>query len=382
MQPGGRLVEDVDGPTVGALLQLGRELDPLRLSSGEGGRGLPEADVAQPDGVERLHVSGDRRDRGEEVLGLLDRHVEDLRDVLALEVHLEGLPVVPRPVADLARHVDIGEEVHLDLQRAVARAGIAPTSLDVEGEATGLVATDLGLARLGEETTDPVEDPGVGRGVGPGGPADRALIDVDDLVEVLETGDGLVAARDLAGAVELVGEHLVEDVVDERGLARAGDPGDGDEGAEGEAHVDAVEVVLTGPLDRDLPTGLTRTAGHREADLVGTGEEATGRGPLVGEETSERSGVDDVSPVLTSAGTDVDDPVRCGDGVLVVLDDDEGVAEVAQPGQRLDEAVVVALVQADARLVEDVEDADEPRADLRRQPDPLGLAAGQGAGRP
>ena len=68
------------------------------------------------------------------------------------------------------------------------------------------------------------------------------------------------------------------------------------------------------------------------------------------------------------------------DRVLVVLDDDHRVAEVAHADHRLDEPVVVALVQADRRLVEDVEHADEARADLRRQPDALGLAAGEGAG--
>ena len=70
------------------------------------------------------------------------------------------------------------------------------------------------------------------------------------------------------------------------------------------------------------------------------------------------------------------------DGVLVVLDDDQGVAEVLEPDQRLDQPVVVALVQADRRLVEDVEDADQPGADLGGQPDPLRLAAGQRPGRP
>ena len=61
-----------------------------------------------------------------------------------------------------------------------------------------------------------------------------------------------------------------------------------------------------------------------------------------------------------------------------MLDDQDGVAEVAQAHERGDQAVVVALVQADARLVEDVGDADERRADLGGEADALGLAAGQG----
>ena len=47
------------------------------------------------------------------------------------------------------------------------------------------------------------------------------------------------------------------------------------------------------------------------------------------------------------------------DGVLVVLDDHHRVAQIAQAGERLDEALVVALVQTDRRLVEHVEHADQ-----------------------
>ena len=100
------------------------------------------------------------------------------------------------------------------------------------------------------------------------------------------------------------------------------------------------------------------------------------------EQTPDGAGVHDLPAVLARARADVDHPVGGGDGVLVVLDDDEGVAEVAQPGQGLDEPVVVALVQPDARLVEHVEDADQAGADLGGEPDALGLAAGEGAGGP
>ena len=89
----------------------------------------------------------------------------------------------------------------------------------------------------------------------------------------------------------------------------------------------------------------------------------------------------DPTAVLAGAGADVDDPVGGPDGVLVVLDDDERVAQVPQPGQGVDQPAVVALVQADARLVQDVEHADQAGADLRRQPDALRLAAGQRRGR-
>ena len=71
----------------------------------------------------------------------------------------------------------------------------------------------------------------------------------------------------------------------------------------------------------------------------------------------------------------VDQMVGRADRVLVVLDHDHRVAEVAQVAQRLQQPVVVALVQADRGLVQDVEHAGEARADLRGQPDALALAA-------
>ena len=88
---------------------------------------------------------------------------------------------------------------------------------------------------------------------------------------------------------------------------------------------------------------------------------------------------DDLAAVLARAGPDVDDVVGDADRLFVVLDDDHRVAEVAQPHHRVDEALVVALVQADRRLVEHVEHADQAAADLRRQPDALRLAAREGA---
>ena len=90
-----------------------------------------------------------------------------------------------------------------------------------------------------------------------------------------------------------------------------------------------------------------------------------------------RAGDDDVAAVRAGAGADVDQVVGGADAVLVVLDHEDGVADVAQAVERADQARVVALVQADGGLVEDVADADEAGADLRRQADALGFAAGE-----
>jgi len=53
--------------------------------------------------------------------------------------------------------------------------------------------------------------------------------------------------------------------------------------------------------------------------------------------------------------------------------DDDGVAQVAQFLEGVDEALVVALVESDAGFVQDVEDVDQLAAYLRGQSDALAL---------
>src|SRR6185503_18414667 len=56
------------------------------------------------------------------------------------------------------------------------------------------------------------------------------------------------------------------------------------------------------------------------------------------------------------------------------------ITQVSQPSERVQEPFVIPLVQADARLIEDVEHSHQARADLGSQPDSLGLAAGERGG--
>ena len=130
------------------------------------------------------------------------------------------------PLHDVAGDVDVGQEVHLDLDDAVALAGLAAPALDVEGEAARLVAARLGLGQAREPVADRREGAGVGGRVGARRAADRRLVDVDDLVEVLQALDAVVRAGMLARAVEPARHRLVERVDQQRRLAAAGDAGD------------------------------------------------------------------------------------------------------------------------------------------------------------
>ena len=265
--------------------------------------------------------------------------------------------------------------MHLDLEDAVALARLAATALDVEAEAAGLVAAHARLTRLAEELADRVEDARVRRRIRARRAADR-LVDVDDLVDVLESLDLLVLARLALHVVEARGDALVEDLVNERRLARARDARDERQRAERELDRQVLEVVLGGADDLDeLARAWPALRGDRDELAAREIGACDGVGILL--DLLGRSLCDDAPAVRAGARTDVDDVVGRVHRVLIVFDDDQRIAEVAQVLERREQAVVVALVQADARLVEDVEDALQPRADLRRKADALCLAAGK-----
>ena len=94
-----------------------------------------------------------------------------------------------------------------------------------------------------------------------------------------------------------------------------------------------------------------------------------------------RAGRHQVSAGISRAGPEIDDVVRATDRLFVVLDHEHRIAQVAQRFERVQQAIVVARVQADGRLVEHIQHAAQPRTDLRRQANALGFAARKRGGR-
>ena len=126
-----------------------------------------------------------------------------------------------------------------------------------------------------------------------------------------------------------------------------------------------------------------RAAPGRNGDRPLPRQVLPGDGGLVRHQAApagDGAGVDNVAAVLPGARTDVDHVVGRADGLLVVLDHDDGVAQVAQALEGGDQPLVVALVQADGGLVQHVEHAHQAAADLAGQTDALGLATREGAG--
>jgi hypothetical protein len=98
--------------------------------------------------------------------------------------------------------------VHFDFDDAVALTVFAATAFDVEGEAAGFVASDLGFGLVGEEFSDGAENAGVGGWVGSGGAAYGGLVYDYDFVEIFYTIYFVVGAWHRLGSMEAAREFF------------------------------------------------------------------------------------------------------------------------------------------------------------------------------
>ena len=290
------------------------------------------------------------------------------------------MPIEPPSAATRARHQQIAQEIHLDPFLPLTLALFAPPPGRIETEPPRPEPQRLGQPRGGEHLTDLVHHARVRRGTRPRVAADRRLIDHDHLVQLRRPGDRFERPRRRRFQSQLRRQRRLQRVDDEGTLPAARHAADPDQRRQRNRRGDVLQVVRLHPADRQhllRSTTLSRIEHPPPARQVISGETVGLRFDL------PRRRVGDQPPAVPArAGADVDQPVRRADRRLVVFDDHDRVAGPPQVVDALDQPVVVGRVQSDRRLIQHVTDADQPAADVGRQPDALQFAAGERFGPP
>src|SRR5882762_1065726 len=257
---------------------------------------------------------------------------------MALEADGQRFGIVAAAAADFASDVNIGQKIHFDAAQAVALAGFAAAAFYVEAEAAGAVAAFAGFGEHGEKLADGGEDAGVSGGIGARGAADGCLVDLDNFVDLIGANDFAVGAGRFLRAIEFLGEGAIEDVVDQGGFAGAGDAGDYGEQTEGERDVDIFEIVGARAEDLDgFAVGVAARFGDR--NLSGAAEIAASERFGAGGDFGGLAVGDEIAASVACAGAEVDYEIGAANGVFIVFDDKDGVAEIAKLLKRAEEAV-------------------------------------------
>ena len=155
---------------------------------------------------------------------------------------------------------------------------------------------------------------------------------------------------------------------------RTADAGHADEQAERDVEVDVLEVVLAGaeelqPAVAQGPSNLGRR------DHAAARQERPGDRVVVFERPLQVACRR--SPRPRSRRRDRCRPRDRPRGSPRRARRRSACSRVPQANQGVEQPPVVPLVEPDRRLVKDVQDADQPAADLGGEPDPLRLAAGR-----
>ena len=336
-------------------------------------------DIAEADAFQRLHLVAHRGHCAKKFRSLRHGQIEDVGDRLVLELDLERLAIIALAVAGIAGDIDIGKKMHLDLDDPIALAGLAAPALDVEGEAAGLIAARFGLREAGKPIADRGEGAGIGRGIRARRASDRRLVDVDDLVEKFEPIDLVMLEWLFARAHQLPGDGAIDGVDQQRGFAATRNAGDACEDAKRNLHTHILEVIGTRSGHFDAAALFRPAPAGGDGNLLQTDEILTGERTRIGHDLIGRALRHDFAAMDACTRADVDDKIGEPNGVLIMLNHDHGVADIAQTDERLQEPRIVALMEPDRRLVQHIEHAGEAGSDLRGQPDALAFAPRQRA---
>ena len=272
-------------------------------------------------------------------------------------------------MAYLTRYIDIWQEVHLDGLVSISATRFASATLHVEGESTWLVTTDLGFWKSHKQRADVAEYTCVGSRITARGSADWTLIYIHYLVDILNAFDAVVWHRLLQGTVEVLGEDRLQGFIDQGRFTRSADSRYNDELAERELYIYSLQVVAPGSTDGDalavsFAAMLRNLYCHLAIQILGSDG--------VGLQHLFRSTLENHFASLSAClRTDIYNPVGSSHHILIMFYYDDGITQVAQFLQTVDESLVVSLVQTDTWLIEDVEHIDELAANLGSKTDAL-----------
>ena len=86
----------------------------------------------------------------------------------------------------------------------------------------------------------------------------------------------------------------------------------------------------------------------------------------------------DGAAVFTGTGSDVHDPVSRADGIFIVFHHNECISQIPHSFQGGKQFVIVPLVEADGRFIQNIKHPHQTGTDLGGQTDALGFTTGKG----
>ena len=333
MQTGRRFIQNVDGLSGSSSGKLCRQLDTLRLASGQLCGRLAQLDIGKSHFVQCVDLPCDGRNIFEELRSFLHGHIQNIKNALSFIFDIQCLSIITFSAANFARNIHIRKEMHLDLNNTVAAAGLASSAFYVETK-TSLVVTFRFCIGCGcKQVADQVKYTGVRCRVGTRRSSDRRLVDGNDLVQLLHALDGIMFSCDGSGTVQLLRQCLVYDLVDQRTLTGSGYTCHTSHHAQRDFYVNIFQVVFPRTA-HGQPTGRN-AALLRNRDLSSAAEIISGDRVFTLHDLLCGTDRHNLSAVGTGSRSDIHDAVCRHHRIFIVFHHDHAVAKITKMKQCL-----------------------------------------------
>ena len=173
------------------------------------------------------------------------------------------------PLANRARHPDVGQKVHFQFVGTISFASLAATAFHIEAESARREPAQFGLRHLGEQLANFIKHFDVGSRIGPRRSADRRLVDGNHFVQQFDPFDPIVDAWFADSAIEFACSATRPEIsLTRRTLAAAADAGDANEHSQRNRDVDVFQVVVPRTDDAQSRFRSSGRAFRRNLDLL------------------------------------------------------------------------------------------------------------------
>ena len=112
--------------------------------------------------------------------------------------------------------------MHFNLDNTVTATVLAPASLDIKAETPLLVTAGLGIRCSCKQITDLIKNSGIGCRIGTWGTSDRGLVNVNYLVQLLNSCNIPVPTRNGSRTVQFSCQCLIQNLIYQRTLTGSG----------------------------------------------------------------------------------------------------------------------------------------------------------------
>ena len=204
VKPRRRLVQNVKRFTRGTFGKLGCKLNSLRFAARKRGCGLTEFNISETYVLQGFYLVVNSRYILEIFHCLVDRHIENVRNVFAFKLNLERFVIVSFALALFTRNENVGKKMHFDFYDSVALTFFASAAGYVERKSSRLISSFFRVVGSGENLSDISKRARIRRGVRSRRSAYRRLVYRDHLIEIIHALDFIALSVTDFRAVEFV----------------------------------------------------------------------------------------------------------------------------------------------------------------------------------